>query len=243
MPRSGLLRASLCAAPVFALAVALGAAADGLHRIEGPAEVTDGDTIKVSGQRIRLVEIDAPERAQTCLDAAGASYACGEASTRALAALIDGAKVSCAWAEIDRYDRPLARCEARGRDLGRAMVAAGQAVIYRGRPELYGDAEAQAKAAGLGMWSGAFDTPWDFRRDGPSPRIAQTGPALDAALEAEKGPGSPCAIKGNISANGRIYHMPGQADYARTKITEAKGERWFCTAPEAEAAGWRPAAR
>ncbi|SFI28835.1 thermonuclease family protein [Albimonas pacifica] len=233
------LAASLCAA----LAVASAAFAGDPGRIAGPAEVTDGDTLRIAGQRIRLLEIDAPERAQTCLDAAGAPWPCGEASTQALAELIDGAKVSCAWEEIDRYDRPLARCEARGRDLGRAMIAAGQAVIYRGRPELYGDVEAQAKAAKLGMWSGDFDTPWAFRRNGPSPKIARTGAALDAALEAEKGPGSPCPIKGNVSGNGRIYHMPGQADYLRTKIDESKGERWFCTEPEARDAGWRPAAR
>ena len=239
MPRARRLAASLAVASFF-----FGfAAADEPGRIEGPAEITDGDTIKISGTRIRLVEIDAPERAQTCLDAAGAVYPCGAASTEALAALIDGAKVTCTWDEIDRYDRPLARCEARGRDLGQAMIASGQAVIYRGRPELYGDAEAQAKAERLGMWKGDFDTPWDYRRNGPSEKIAKTGAALDAALEAEKGPGSPCAIKGNISSNGRIYHMPDQADYGRTKINEGKGERWFCSEPEAVAAGWRPALR
>ena len=34
--------------------------------ITGPAIVTDGDTIKIDGQRIRLHDIDAPESAQTC---------------------------------------------------------------------------------------------------------------------------------------------------------------------------------
>jgi hypothetical protein len=50
-----------------------------------------------------------------------------------------------------------------------------------------------------------------------------------------------CAIKGNISGAGRIYHMPGSATYERTRIERADGERWFCTREEAEAAGWRPA--
>ena len=49
-----------------------------------------------------------------------------------------------------------------------------------------------------------------------------------------------CLIKGNISENGRIYHVPGSRYYERTKIDEAKGERWFCTEEEARAAGWRP---
>ena len=55
-------------------------------------------------------------------------------------------------------------------------------------------------------------------------------------------PTTGCLIKGNISRNGnRIYHVPGQKDYDKTKITEGKGERWFCTEDEAQAAGWRRA--
>jgi hypothetical protein len=50
-------------------------------------------------------------------------------------------------------------------------------------------------------------------------------------------------IKGNISASGRIYHMPGDDSYAKTGINLAKGERWFCTEAEAQAAGWRRARR
>ncbi|MFO0227392.1 MAG: thermonuclease family protein, partial [Gammaproteobacteria bacterium] len=41
--------------------------------------------------------------------------------------------------------------------------------------------------------------------------------------------------------NGRIYHLPGGAYYARTRIDESRGERWFCSESEARAAGWRPA--
>lgn len=52
-----------------------------------------------------------------------------------------------------------------------------------------------------------------------------------------------CPIKGNISDNGHIYHMPGQRDYCRTVIRVEDGERWFCSAAEAEAAGWRAAQR
>lgn len=48
-----------------------------------------------------------------------------------------------------------------------------------------------------------------------------------------------CLIKGNIRKHDRIYHVPGWRDYEKTIITESKGERWFCTIEEAEAAGWR----
>lgn len=61
-----------------------------------------------------------------------------------------------------------------------------------------------------------------------------------AAARARSAPPGACAIKGNISRNGRIYHLPGSASYARTTIDESKGERWFCSEREARAAGWRP---
>jgi len=51
-------------------------------------------------------------------------------------------------------------------------------------------------------------------------------------------------LKGNINAKGRkIFHTPGQRDYGVTVIDTAHGERWFCSAAEAIAAGWTPAAR
>jgi hypothetical protein len=63
------------------------------------------------------------------------------------------------------------------------------------------------------------------------------------ARAAEPPPGD-CTIKGNISADGEhIYHSPGQEHYDRTRISTGKGERWFCDAAEAEAAGWRAARR
>jgi hypothetical protein len=48
-----------------------------------------------------------------------------------------------------------------------------------------------------------------------------------------------CRIKGNISENGRIYHVPGQRYYTATRINRLRGERWFCSEAEARSAGWR----
>jgi hypothetical protein len=39
----------------------------------------------------------------------------------------------------------------------------------------------------------------------------------------------------------QVYHLPGSTHYSSTQISEASGERWFCNAYDAEAAGWRPA--
>jgi hypothetical protein len=54
-----------------------------------------------------------------------------------------------------------------------------------------------------------------------------------------------CTIKGNISKNTGelIYHVPGQENYARTRIDWLSGERWFCSEADARAGGWRKAGR
>lgn len=54
-----------------------------------------------------------------------------------------------------------------------------------------------------------------------------------------------CDIKGNISieTGEKIFHVPGQEYYSETIIRSEYGERWFCTAREARANGWRKSKR
>jgi len=77
---------------------------------------------------------------------------------------------------------------------------------------------------------------WRYRH---ASTAAPTSQAV-ASFEAQSAtpPGGPCLIKGNISDNGKLYHVPGSPSYDRTKIDESRGERWFCTEAEAQAAGW-----
>jgi predicted XRE-type DNA-binding protein len=52
----------------------------------------------------------------------------------------------------------------------------------------------------------------------------------------------PSSAQGECGNKGkRIYHVPGDPDCDQTKIDTDKGERWFCSEAEAEAAGWRRA--
>ncbi|MDT8855281.1 thermonuclease family protein [Paracoccaceae bacterium Fryx2] len=188
----------------------------------GVARVIDGDTLEVAGQRVRLFGIDAPERDQTC-DRNGEVWACGQWAGAMLAGALTG-PVSCAVQDHDRYGRAVAICHAGGRDLGRALVEAGAARAYLRYSDRYAAVEADAGAARLGIWAGPMVTPEAHRH------------------RAEAAPAG-CAIKGNISDKGRIFHRPGQRDYAATRISPEKGEAWFCTASDAEAAGFRPARR
>lgn len=62
-----------------------------------------------------------------------------------------------------------------------------------------------------------------------------------ASSEGKNNTHKACNIKGNISYNTgeKIYHLPGQKYYAKTKITLSKGERYFCSESEAIRQGWR----
>jgi len=46
-------------------------------------------------------------------------------------------------------------------------------------------------------------------------------------------------VKAVIPRDGyKVYLLPGQPGYATAQIDPLKGERWFCTIDEAQAAGW-----
>lgn len=194
------------------------------HILTGSAIVTDGDTIKIGGERIRLFGIDAPESNQSCRTEHGVTWRCGAWVTRTLKSMLEGKQVTCIWDARDGYKRPIAQCQLGGQDLSALMVRNGLALAYRKYSTDYVVDEAMAARADLGLWSGSIQTPAAFRQ------IAQ---------KAEKPPSTSCAIKGNISKSGRIYHLPGSKWYNRTKIDSRRGERWFCSIKEAQKAGWR----
>lgn len=218
----------ICALFVLVCAAALPAAglADGPR---GAIRVIDGDTFDVGGARVRLHGIDAPEASQTCQTEQGVNWACGAWVSREVRARYQGKTARCVAVERDRYGRVVARCAVGGQDMGAALVTDGLAYAYRRYSMEYDLIEKQAALAQRGLWTMRVQNPAEFRRSGPQ------------GSEPARGE---CRIKGNINAKGeRIYHRPGQADYQRTRINEAQGERWFCSAAEAEAAGWRAARR
>lgn len=80
---------------------------------------------------------------------------------------------------------------------------------------------------------------------GPPPVVVAAAPETDDCPKGCETPPPDCYIKGNISyrTGERIYHLPGQQYYEKTKIDPADGERWFCTEAEARANGWRKSKR
>jgi endonuclease YncB( thermonuclease family) len=131
----------------------------------GDIRVVDGDSLRAGEQNIRLIGIDAPERHQTCRDARNREWACGAAATARLGELVAHGKVACTPHGRDRYGRTLAVCAAGGiADIGRTMVREGYAVNYSFDAQGYAAEEDEARAAGRGLWQGAFERPQDYRR-------------------------------------------------------------------------------
>lgn len=196
----------------------------------GRARVVDGDTIEVQGTKVRLFGIDAPEGAQDCIDALGKNYRCGDVATVRLRELVRGRDVLCKGNEHDRYGRLLAVCSAGSVELNETLVREGLAWAFVRYSSVYSAIENEARSARRGIFAGENTPPWDFRAKRWEAPEQQTLPN--------------CPIKGNVNRSGeRIYHMPWQADYAKVKMDEKRGKRWFCDEGEAERAGWRRAAR
>lgn len=139
--------------------------------LSGRAIASDGDSLRLGRDRIRLWGIDAPELDQICWSDAGEEWACGRAAHAALRDRLAAGVVDCRARGTDRYERVLATCSIADKDVAALMVAEGLA-LSRGA---YGMEEGAARAARLGLWQGRFADPKTWRDIGPS---ADPGPGL-----------------------------------------------------------------
>ena len=113
---------------------------------------------------IRLYGIDAPEAKQTCQGAGNVTYLCGAEATKVLRDATRGQAVRCEPKDRDKYGRTVAICWAGPIDLNRMMVKQGWAVAYRHYSERYVPDEDTARRERLGIWSGKFEPPAEWRR-------------------------------------------------------------------------------
>lgn len=77
---------------------------------------------------------------------------------------IGGREVSCESTGKDRYKRYLGICFVGDTDLNGWMVETGWAMAYRRYSKKYIPQEENAKQNKLGIWSGEFVPPWDWRK-------------------------------------------------------------------------------
>lgn len=132
-------------------------------RYEGQVvRVLDGDTIDVlSGasqrQRVRLANIDAPEKGQPF----------GQKSKQNLLKLVAGKSVEIVQTGRDQYGRSIGRVLVNGREANVEQVRAGLAWVYsryNQDPKLP-SIEKEARVQRTGLWAAPYpEAPWDFRR-------------------------------------------------------------------------------
>lgn len=201
----------------------------------GPVRVVDGDTIRVGQTRVRLQGIDAPESGQRCGSAGIGVWSCGDWVTAQVRERYEGRMAACRFIELDRYARSVAVCSVGGEDIGGTLVREGLAFAYRAYSMRYDADEKAAAIDGRGLHAVDIENPAVFRAVKREARVKRADASADVSPD--------CRIKGNISSSSgeKIYHEPGQMHYGKTIVTETRGERWFCSTVEAEAAGWRRA--
>jgi len=143
--------------------------------------VLDGDTLDVliSGSRnirIRLSEIDAPEKSQ----------AFGQVAKQSLSDLVFGKMVTVRVIDTDRYGRSIGRVFVSTTDVNLTQVQRGLAWAY----ERYVTdarvtaAEKQARARQVGLWSDPKPTPpWLYRRGDKAASMLSPTQTDEAAAE------------------------------------------------------------
>jgi endonuclease YncB( thermonuclease family) len=134
--------------------------------VEGKAKIVDGDTLEIGIRRVHLYGIDAPEPDQTC-ERAGRTWRCGMEATYAMAALLEFHWLVCRQQEIDPAGDMVGVCRIggpKGFSVNREIVRRGWALALRQSGDDYAAAGQEAKAAKVGLWSGTFVAPWEWRR-------------------------------------------------------------------------------
>lgn len=124
--------------------------------------VSDGDTLTVLHDqqqiKIRLAEIDAPEKAQPF----------GARSKQSLSNMCFGKAVEVSPRTLDRYGRTVARVRCDGVDANAEQVRSGMAWVYDRYVtdrSLY-NLQEEARAARHGLWADPSPTPpWEWRKN------------------------------------------------------------------------------
>ena len=133
--------------------------------------VTDGDSIKIGKEKIRLSGIDAPEIKQVCYNEGEKPYACGHLAKLKLEEIIKNSNIGyiyCFYSGRDKYKRILAECvlgEDSQININQQMVFEGYAVAYLRYSKKYFKAQETAKSFKFGLWAGKFELPEEWRKN------------------------------------------------------------------------------
>lgn len=118
--------------------------------ITGQAWVVDGDTIRVSGETIRLIGLDAPELGQMSLGQDGHWFDHGKYVRSVLIGEIEGRHVCVRSREYDAYGRVVGTVTCGDTDIGCWLVRNGLAVAAYDKR--YKQLEGEARRDKRGIW-------------------------------------------------------------------------------------------
>lgn len=153
------------------LLLAVGMTSTSAAELIGVPRIIDGDTVEISGVKVRLEGIDAPETDQFCLDDKSQPRECGKGVRDQLIKKSAGRSWTCRVSGHDVFHRSLATCHIDGDDIQRWMVRSGLALSFKRYSHAYDADETAARESRAGLWSGAFIAPWDWRSRNKSTEI------------------------------------------------------------------------
>lgn len=133
-------------------------------KVSGKPHVITGSVLRLKGTDIKLLGIDAPSPDQTCSNARGQAYSCGQKSINWLQDWLNGQKVVCHIVGNVIKHRATGVCFLGQNDVAAAVVNAGWAVAYTKNTDIYVPYEKQARENLHGMWNGRFYRPSDWRK-------------------------------------------------------------------------------
>ena len=120
---------------------------------KGKAIIIDGDTIKISGEKIRFAGIDTPEKNKIG----------HEFSKQKLKQKIDNNIVTCIREKkLDPWGRTVAECFIGNESISSYMVKNGYACDYvKYSKRKYAKEQEYAQSKKLGIWKMNFDSSWE----------------------------------------------------------------------------------
>jgi endonuclease YncB( thermonuclease family) len=105
--------------------------------------VIDGDTLRIGAERIRLINIDAPEMSNGA--ECDAERQLAEVAKQKMTEIVAGQQLQVRREDKDRFGRTLAYIRVRGADLGEMLVMARVAVRWEGRQHDWCGASSRGK--------------------------------------------------------------------------------------------------
>lgn len=130
----------------------------------GISRVVSGDTLTLNNRVIKLFGVAAPDISQTCADASGRGYKCGQQAIAWLSSWLADNEIKCHVLGQDDRGVLTAVCMLGPYDIGAALINAGWAVADTRQTQIYVPYQNQALTNKRGLWQGEFYMPWDWEK-------------------------------------------------------------------------------